>query len=48
MYLPEIKTLGSLKKSGYIYKSIKDELRQNLIQKLKNRVLLKLHYQFQT
>lgn len=29
-----IKTLGELKKSGYSYKSIKDELRDNLIAKL--------------
>jgi len=29
------KTLGALKKSGYQARSIKEELRQNLIQKLK-------------
>ena len=34
---PSIKTLGELKKSGYISKSIKDELRDNLIQKIKNK-----------
>ena len=34
---PTIKTLGELKKSGYISKSIKDELRDNLIQKIKNK-----------
>lgn len=32
----EIQTLGALKASGYQYKSIKDELRDNLIQNLKN------------
>lgn len=33
----EIKTLGELKKSGYASRSIKDELRGNLIEKLKNK-----------
>lgn len=33
----KIKTLGELKKSEYQSKSIKDELRDNLIQKLKNK-----------
>ena len=28
-------TLGQLKKSGYVSKSIKDELRENLIKKIK-------------
>jgi magnesium chelatase subunit I len=37
MRITEITTLGELIKSGYQYKSIKDELRQNLIQKLKNK-----------
>lgn len=32
-----IKTLGALKKSGYTFTSIKDELRNNLIAKLKNK-----------
>ncbi len=32
-----IKTLGELKKSGYQSKSIKDELRDNLIKKIKNK-----------
>lgn len=32
-----IKTLGELKKSGYLPKSIKEELRQNLILKLKRK-----------
>jgi magnesium chelatase subunit I len=34
---PTIKTLGELKKSRYISKSIKDELRDNLIGKIKNK-----------
>jgi magnesium chelatase subunit I len=33
----KIKTLGELKKSGYRPKSIKEEIRQNLIDKLKNK-----------
>src|SRR5579863_4286888 len=33
---PKIKTLGELKKSGYKPRAIKDELRGNLIAKLKN------------
>jgi len=36
MSQPTIKTLGELKKSGYTFLSIKDELRENLIKKLKN------------
>lgn len=36
MKLNTIKTLGELKKSGYQSKSIKDEIRQNLIIKLRN------------
>ena len=32
-----IKTLGELKKSGYKSRTIKEELRENLIQKLKNK-----------
>src|SRR5580765_914965 len=35
--MKEIKTLGALKKSGYQSKKIKDELRDNLILKLKKR-----------
>src|SRR6188508_1611832 len=31
----KIKTLGELKKSGYISKSIKQEIRENLIKKIK-------------
>lgn len=34
--LKNSKTLGELKKAGYIAQSIKDELRNNLIQKIKN------------
>jgi len=37
MKIETIKTLGDLKKSGYQLKSIKDELRDNLIQKIKNK-----------
>ncbi|MDT0607519.1 AAA family ATPase [Croceitalea rosinachiae] len=36
MNINAIKTLGQLKKSGYQSKSIKDELRNNLIEKIKN------------
>ncbi|NAS13628.1 AAA family ATPase [Poritiphilus flavus] len=32
----KLKTLGDLKKSGYISRSIKDELRHNLVAKIKN------------
>ncbi|WP_370478296.1 magnesium chelatase [Tamlana flava] len=37
MKLENIKTLGELKASGYKSKSIKDELRDNLIKKIKNK-----------
>ena len=37
MKLETIKTLGELKKANYQSKSIKDELRDNLIQKIKNK-----------
>jgi len=37
MKIENIKTLGELKKAGYQSKSIKDELRDNLIQKIKNK-----------
>ncbi|MGM5470873.1 magnesium chelatase [Flavobacteriaceae bacterium LMO-SS05] len=37
MKIEHIKTLGALKNSGYQSKSIKDELRDNLIQKIKNK-----------
>src|SRR6201989_3643095 len=35
--IPTIKTLGELKKSGYVPKSIKDELRENLIKKIRSK-----------
>ncbi len=34
--ISKIKTLGELKASGYQHRSIKEELRQNLIRKLKS------------
>ncbi|MDP4988776.1 MAG: magnesium chelatase, partial [Polaribacter sp.] len=37
MNLENIKTFGDLKKSGYQSKSIKDELRENLISKIMNK-----------
>lgn len=37
MKIENIKTLGDLKKAAYQSKSIKDELRDNLIQKIKNK-----------
>ncbi|WP_055448409.1 hypothetical protein [Lacinutrix mariniflava] len=37
MKIENIKTLGDLKKAGYKSKSIKDELRDNLIEKIKNK-----------
>ncbi|TWO31981.1 magnesium chelatase [Seonamhaeicola sediminis] len=37
MKVENIKTLGELKKAGYHSKSIKDELRDNLVQKIKNK-----------
>jgi magnesium chelatase subunit I len=37
MNIQHIKTLGELKKSGYKPKSVKEELRDNLIKKLKNK-----------
>src|SRR5436190_1483383 len=37
MNIKNIKTLGELKKSGYQHRSIKEELRQNLILKLKRK-----------
>lgn len=36
--MKDIKTLGELKKSGYQSKSIKDELRDNLIENIKNKI----------
>ena len=37
MNIHNIKTLGDLKKSGYKSLSVKDELRKNLIQKIRNK-----------
>ena len=37
MNITTIQTLGALKESGYQSKSIKDELRGNLINKIKNK-----------
>ena len=37
MSIPKIKTLGALKESGYQSKSVKEELRANLIKKLSNK-----------
>lgn len=37
MHHTSITTLGDLKKSGYTSRSIRDELRENLIQKLRNK-----------
>lgn len=34
MNIQSIKTLGALKKSGYVYQSIKEEIRRNLVQKI--------------
>ena len=38
MNITKIKTLGELKKSGYKSRSIKDEIRDNLVQRLNNNV----------
>lgn len=35
--MKDIKTLGELKKSGYVSRSLKEELRENLISKMKNK-----------
>src|SRR3954463_4939707 len=37
MNIHKIKTLGELKKSGYKPLSVKDELRKNLIEKIRNK-----------
>ena len=37
MNIQKIKTLGELKKSGYKPRSIKEEIRNNLIEKIKNK-----------
>jgi magnesium chelatase subunit I len=35
--MQKIKTLGELKKAGYLSKTIKDELRNNLIEKIRKK-----------
>src|SRR3954466_7933824 len=35
MDISKIKTIGELRKSGYVSRSIKDEIRENLIKKIK-------------
>src|ERR1700689_2229736 len=37
MDITKIKTLGELKKTGYQNRSVKEEIRENLIRKLKNK-----------
>src|SRR5258707_10481816 len=37
MDITKIKTLGELKKTGYKNRSVKEEVRENLIKKLKNK-----------
>ena len=37
MNIEKIKTLGELKKAGYKRKSVKEEIRENLVKKLKNK-----------
>ncbi len=37
MNIEKITTLGQLKKSGYLAKSIKDEVRDNLIKSIQNK-----------
>ena len=37
MTIAQINTLGKLKKSGYAHKSVKEEIRQNLIKKLEHK-----------
>src|ERR1700709_905785 len=37
MDITKIKTLGELKRSGYKNRSVKEEVRENLIKKLKNK-----------
>src|SRR5882724_11976240 len=37
MDITKIKTLGDLKKAGYKHRSVKEEIRDNLIKKLKNK-----------
>src|ERR1700722_12118910 len=37
MNIENIKTLGELKKAGYVRKTVKEEIRENLIKKLQNK-----------
>ncbi len=37
MNIEKIKTLGELKKSGYKHRSVKEEVRENLLKKLHNK-----------
>src|ERR1700738_4804766 len=37
MDITKIKTLGELKKSGHKHRSVKEEIRENLIRKLQNK-----------
>src|SRR5579872_4713775 len=37
MDITKIKTLGELKKAGYQHRSVKEEIRENLIRKLKSK-----------
>ena len=38
MNYQKIKTLGELKKASYVQKSFKDELRENLIYNIQNKI----------
>jgi magnesium chelatase subunit I len=38
MNYQKIKTLGELKKANYVQKGIKDELRENLIYNIQNKI----------
>ncbi len=38
--MPEIRTLGQLKETNYRYRSVKQELRENLIQRLRDKETL--------
>ena len=37
MNIEKIKTLGDLKKSGYKHRSVKEEVRENLLKKLQKK-----------
>src|SRR5213595_175219 len=37
MDITKVKTLGKLKKAGYRHRSVKEEIRENLIRKLQNK-----------